>query len=261
MTHARALASLATTSAKQAQGKAALLVHGAGGGGWEYDLWRDAFERRGWRVVARDLEPGASGLAATSADDYVAQLAQWLPPAERSSELVIVGASMGGALALRAAATLRPTAVVLVNSVVPRPWAHPATTTSTSTSKPVPDVLRWAGSSLERTARAMPDATPEVQRWACAQWRDESGAVMRALRGGYEASKPDCRCLFVISAEDTDVPPAEQRAWAAAWGATALELPGASHVGPLLGRAAPEVARRVVGWLGPEDRPRSGPTD
>ena len=255
MTHARALASLATTSAKQAQGKAALLVHGAGGGGWEYDLWRDAFERRGWRVVARDLEPGASGLAATSADDYVAQLAQWLPPAERSSELVIVGASMGGALALRAAATLRPTAVVLVNSVVPRPWAHPATTTTTSTSKPVPDVLRWAGSSLERTARAMPDATPEVQRWACAQWRDESGAVMRALRGGYEASKPDCRCLFVISAEDTDVPPAEQRAWAAAWGAAALELPGASHVGPLLGRAAPEVARCVVGWLDHE-----GPT-
>tara|TARA_B100000795_G_scaffold151311_1_gene113361 strand:- start:110 stop:490 length:381 start_codon:yes stop_codon:yes gene_type:complete len=122
----------------------------------------------------------------------------------------------------------------------------------------VPDVLRWAGSSLERTARAMPDATPEVQRWACAQWRDESGAVMRALRGGYEASKPDCRCLFVISAEDTDVPPAEQRAWAAAWGADTLELPGASHVGPLLGRAAPEVARRVVGWL--DRRTDEGPT-
>ena len=243
MIRARALASLAATGAKQAQGKAALLVHGAGGGGWEYELWRDAFEQRGWRVVARDLQPGASGLAATSVDDYVGQLAQWLPPAERSSELVIVGASMGGALALRAAATLRPTALVLVNSVVPRPWAHRATT------KPVPDVLRWAGSSLERTARAMPDATPEVQRWACAQWRDESGAVMRALRGGYEAGKPDCRCLFVISAEDTDVPPAEQRAWAAAWGAAALELPGASHVGPLLGRAAPGVARRVVGWL------------
>ena len=260
MTHARALASLATTSAKQAQGKAALLVHGAGGGGWEYDLWRDAFERRGWRVVARDLEPGASGLAATSADDYVAQLAQWLPPAERSSELVIVGASMGGALALHAAAALRPTAVVPVNSVVPRPWAHPATTTTTT--KPVPDVLRWAGSSLERTARAMPDATPEVQRWACARWRDESGAVMRALRGGYEASKPDCRCLFVISAEDTDVPPAEQRAWAAAWGADTLELPGASHVGPLLGRAAPEVARRVVGWLDRRtDEGAPAPTD
>ena len=77
MARARTLASLATTSAKQAQGKAALLVHGAGGGGWEYDLWREAFERRGWRVVARDLEPGASGLAATSADDYVGQLAQW----------------------------------------------------------------------------------------------------------------------------------------------------------------------------------------
>ena len=241
----RALAStLSFTSAKQAHTKAVLLVHGAGGGGWEYDLWRESFQRRGWRVVARDLKPGALGLAATSADDYVAQLAQWLPPAERSSELVLVGASMGGALALRAAATLRPAAVVLVNSVVPRPWAHAAATT-----KPVPDVLRWAGSSLERTVRAMPDATPDVQKWACARWRDESGAVMRSLRGGYEASKPECRCLFVISAEDTDVPPAEQQAWAAAWDASALELHGASHVGPLLGRAAPKVARSVVDWL------------
>lgn len=221
--------------------KAALLVHGAGGGSWEYDLWREAFERRGWRVVAHDLEPSSAGLAATSVDDYVSQLAQWLPPAERS-ELVLVGASMGGALALHAAATLQPAAVVLVNSVVPRPWSHP-------TDKPVPDVLRWAGSSLEQTVRAMPDATPEVQRWACELWRDESGAVMRALRGGYEASTPECRCLFVISAEDTDVPSTEQRAWAAAWGAESLWLTGTSHVGPLLGRGAPEVAQRVVDWL------------
>ena len=169
MIRARALASLAATGAKQAQGKAALLVHGAGGGGWEYELWRDAFEQRGWRVVARDLQPGASGLAATSVDDYVGQLAQWLPPAERSSELVIVGASMGGALALRAAATLRPTALVLVNSVVPRPWAHRATT------KPVPECC--AGRARRSSG---PLARCPTRRRRCSGGRARSGATSRA---------------------------------------------------------------------------------
>jgi pimeloyl-ACP methyl ester carboxylesterase len=235
----RACASLARPPAN----KAALLIHGAGGGGWEYDLWLEAFERRGWRTLAPDLEPGASGLAATSAVDYVSQITRWLPSEQqRPDRLVLVGASMGGALALRAAASLRPEAVVLVNSVVPQPWARPST-------KPVPDVLRWAGSSLGRTVRAMPDSTPDVQRWACSRWRDEAGGVMRELRGGYAARQPACRTLFVISGADHDVPPAEQRAWAAAWDAATLELPAASHVGPLLGRAAPEVARGVVGWL------------
>ena len=57
----------------------------------------------------------------------------------------------------------------------------------------VPDVLRWAGSSLGRTVRAMPDSTPDVQRWACSRWRDEAGGVMRELRGGYAARQPACR--------------------------------------------------------------------
>jgi len=242
-----ALSRVATRLASSAaHPRTALLIHGAGGGGWEYDLWLDAFERRGWHAVARDLEPSAAGLAATSLEDYVSQVETWAPPGARAERLVLVGASMGGALALRAAASLRPAAVVLVNAVVPRPWTRPPTEAERGS---IPDVLRWAGSSLERTEKAMPDSSPEVQRWACSRWRDESGAVMRELRGGgYEVRKPECHTLFVISGEDSDVLPDAQRAWAAAWQAATLELPAASHVGPLLGRAAPEVAERVVEW-------------
>jgi pimeloyl-ACP methyl ester carboxylesterase len=224
-----------------------LLIHGAGGGGWEYDHWTPLFRARGWQPVARDLEPGASGLVATTLADYVQQAAAWPSCRQPSARgrMALVGASMGGAVALQVAQRLAPSAIVLVNAVVPEPWARP----TVRSSRPLPDVLRWKGISLESTARALPDSTADVQRWACERWRDESGRVMRELQRGYVAERPRCPTLFVVSMEDRDVPPAQQLAWAAAWNADTLTYRGMSHVGPLLGTAAADVARDVVDWL------------
>ena len=247
---ARAIASRACVPAS----KTALLIHGAGGGGWEYDMWKSVFhDAHGWSTIAHDLEPSPSGLAATTLSDYVAQVVRWpesSKPAGRSTTdagLVLVGASMGGAIALHAASALSPlpSAVVLINPVVPRPWAQP----TRHGSRPLPDVLRWAGSSLESTASSLYDSTPEVQRWACERWRDESGAVMRELYSGYAARRPSCPTLFVVSLDDQDVPPDQQLEWAAAWEASTLTYPGMSHVGPLLGTAASDVARAVAEWV------------
>ena len=57
-------------------------VHGAGGGGWEYELWRPVFEQAGYPLIAFDLQPAAAGLAATSADDYLRQIIAWIPRSE-----------------------------------------------------------------------------------------------------------------------------------------------------------------------------------
>ena len=46
-----------------------LLVHGAGGGGWEWNLWRGVFEAADIAVVAPDLQLVAAGLAATGFGD------------------------------------------------------------------------------------------------------------------------------------------------------------------------------------------------
>jgi pimeloyl-ACP methyl ester carboxylesterase len=35
----------------------AVMIHGAGGGGWEWDAWRPVFEHGGWDVIAADLMP------------------------------------------------------------------------------------------------------------------------------------------------------------------------------------------------------------
>ena len=151
---------------------------------------------------------------------------------------------MGGALAVLAAQEINPRALVLVNSIVPTPWALP----TERSSRELPDVLRWAGMSLERTAGAMPDSTPDVQRWASERWRDESGEVMRQLRN-FRTGDPPCRTLFVVAEEDRDVPAAQQLAWASAWDSPAFVYPGMSHVGPLLGSRSGEVASEVVRWL------------
>ena len=230
-------------SASHRQQSTLVTVHGAGGGAWEFDLWREPCLRAGWHTVAYDLEPCPTGIANTTLNDYVEQVVRW--PRCSGEKLALVGASMGGAVALQAAAVMSPSALVLVNSVVPKPWVRP----TVRTSRPLPDVLEWSGSSLESTARALYDSSPAVQRWACQRWRDESGSVMRGLYGGYDAPRPDCPILFVISLDDRDVPSDQQRAWAAAWGADTLTYPEMSHCGPLLGMRAPEVAKEIVAWL------------
>lgn len=239
--------------------KTALCVHGAGGGGWEFDLWRDPFTDKNWNCVAPDLQPVADGgLAATTLNDYIQQVRDWY---DEHAPQVLIGASMGGALAVLAACQLEtPPPLVLVNSVIPRPWARCG-----RKEGPVPDVLRWKGSSLASTERALPDSTVEVQRWACSQWRDEAGAVMRALQpttssaaGTMRSSRhptwdalPSARSpvLFIIGEDDRDCPPDAQLAWAEAWEAEARLYPSMSHVGPLLGTAAPAVASHVLDWL------------
>ena len=55
----------------------AVMVHGAGGGGCEYDLWRPIFEKAGYKVIAKDLVPALGGLAKTTFADYVDQVRSW----------------------------------------------------------------------------------------------------------------------------------------------------------------------------------------
>ena len=214
-----------------------IMVHGAGGGGWEYRFWAPTFQKAGWRVVARDLLPARGGLARTRVDDYVRQIAAWAP--RRRRRLVLVGASMGGPLALAAARRLHPDAVVLVNPVPPFGMKR----------KPSPSVVRWANGPYKDTVDSMPDSDEVTRRFAWPRWRDESGRVLNRLARGSRSPCPHCPILVVISGRDTDVAPALSRATARRLRADVKTLPVASHVGPLLGRDAPSVAASVIRWL------------
>lgn len=217
----------------------AVCVHGAGGGGWEWAIWARAFAACGWRVVAPDLLPVADGLAATALADYRAQVLAWC--AQASTPPVLIGASLGGLLALSVAAPANASALVLVNPLPP--WGLPA-------GAPTPPIVRWGSARrFASTRRAMPDADGAARLFAFRGWRDESGRVLDEARRGLAVEAPACSMLVVASEDDDEVPCASSCRLAQDFRADFREVAGASHVGPLLGRSAAGVAENVVDWL------------
>ena len=220
--------------------RAALLVHGAGGGGWEWNVWRGVFEAAGIAVVAPDLQPVAAGLAASGFDDYLQQVGDALRVLPRPR--VAVGASLGGLLALGVADAAD--ALVLVNPLPPAPW-H-----ASLPFRPWPGVVPWRRHArLEGTRRALPEADEATTLFAFRHWRDESGAVLRRAWDGAPFARPSCPVLFIVSRDDEDVPPAIPLAMAADWQADVLQTVSRSHVGPLLGQGAGGIAAQAVEWL------------
>lgn len=217
----------------------AVLVHGAGAGGWEWNIWRGVFAAHGVDALAIDLVPH-DAVAATTFDDYRAQVASALGTLPRAR--VLVGASLGGLLA--AACADACDALVLVNPMPPAPWA------AQLPRREWPDVVPWGHDArLHRTRRALGDADDASAMRALRGWRDESGAVLRAAQDGIEVDRPRCPVWFVAGGADEDVPVEATRSWAAAWQAELRERPTLGHVEPLLGRAAAREAAAAARWL------------
>lgn len=217
-----------------------MLIHGAGGGAWEWDRWRGVLEAHAIAVQAMELQPASRGLAATALQDYVNQVQLALRVSQRPR--VLVGASLGGLLAAICAG--EADALVLVNPLAPAPWHRRLN------QRPWEGVVPWQRNArLHSTRVAMRDADDASALWAFRHWRDESGQALREAHAGIEVGKPDCPALFVVSERDEDVPPEIISDWARAWRADRLETIASSHVGPLLGRQAQAIAAEAVAWL------------
>lgn len=220
---------------------AAVLVHGAGGGGWEWRIWAETLRIGGFDVLAPDLQPARGDLAATRLADYRAQVVDWCRTA--ASPFVLIGASLGGLLALAAAGPTAPAALILVNAMPP------------SGIEPRPDfrrrpsVVPWSMSPLANTHAALPDADAATVRWTHRRWRDESGRVLNEAAAGITVEAPECPILVMASGDDDDIPPVSSRSLADAFSADFVELPGCSHLGILLGRSAATAAAVAVAWL------------
>ena len=220
---------------------AAVFVHGAGGGGWEWAIWGRVFAAHGHAVLVPDLCPVPGGLAATTLADYAAQVREWISRARAAfpgRRIVLVGASLGGLLARMQADAAD--ALVLVNPMPAEGLAGAA---------PAGDVVPWGRrASLAGTRRALPDADDLAALHAFRRWRDESVRVLAQARAGVACAPLAVPTLVIASADDDDVPPALSAALAASPAASLVRLPG-SHVGPLLGRQAAGAAGLAVEWL------------
>ena len=223
----------------------ALLVHGAGGGAWEWNLWRGVLEAHAIVVHALELQSVPEGLAATKLQDYRIQVTEALQALPHPR--VLIGASLGGLLAAMSAAMPgdQADALVLVNPLPPAPWHGQLPRRNWGDA-----VVPWQRNArLASTRDALCDADEAAAIFAFRRWRDESATVLREAHAGIEAGKPACPALLIASVRDEDVPPEIIFAMAGEWQADRLETLASSHVGPLLGRTALEVARQTVAWL------------
>jgi pimeloyl-ACP methyl ester carboxylesterase len=218
-----------------------LAVHGAGGGGWEWELWAPVLAARGWHLRAPDLVPGPSGLAGTGFHDYLGQVER--AALAVAGPAVLVGASLGGLLVLAASARVRPAALVLVNAL------PPAGVAPGMPPRPWPPVVPWSRSPLAGTVADLPDADLASARWAHRRWRDESGAVLGQAQAGIAVARPDCPLLVLAAELDRDVPPALSRALAGYLGGDLAHVAGCGHLGILLGDRAAAAATLVAAWL------------
>jgi pimeloyl-ACP methyl ester carboxylesterase len=221
---------------------AVVCIHGAGGGGWEWGVWARVLAVRGFAVVAPDLMPSRNGLEKTSFLDYRSQVMDWCAGA--GANIVLAGASLGGLLALAAAPFAKPRALVLVN---PMP---PAGVVARPLHERYPPIVPWASErALASTQRALPDADDAARLHAFRRWRDESGAVLNDARDGIAIESPRCPVLLFASEADAEVPAAVTRALGVRFAADVRTLSGASHIGPLLGRKAADIAAEAAAWI------------
>ena len=235
------LIALPNSAAMHEPNKTAIFIHGAGGGGWEWNSWVPAFKKAGWVCIARDLVPAKAGIAETKFDDYVAQIEQ-MAGQHKGDRIVLIGASMGGIIALKASESIGPAAVVLVNSVGPK-GIQPGK------PKTWPKVVEWSKGSLKETQDSMPDSDEATIQFAFRHWRDESGSVLSEISSGIAVNAPQCPVLVALGEQDTDVPNLVGIEMARQYGANLHIFKGMSHVGPLLGTKAPKVAAWVLNWL------------
>lgn len=216
-----------------------LMLHGAGGGGgWEWAIWRRVLEARGERVQGPDLMPAKAGLKATGWSDYREQILKL-----DARPQVLAGASMGGLLALDLAPALQPKALVLVNPVPPAGVAK-----EPPNFEDPGDIKRWSRTPYSSTRAALPDGDPAAWHYAHRRWRDESGTVLRQIMEGVDLDPPDCPVLVMASEQDEDIPVSTAEAVANWAGGELRIVPGASHLGVLLGVGAAASARVAHQW-------------
>src|SRR5919202_6474349 len=91
-----------------------LLIHGAGSGPWVFDDWLGSFPSM--RVAAVDLLEGLD-VASASMSDYAERVVAAAPALPKP--VALCGWSMGGLVALQAAACVRPHSVILIEASPP----------------------------------------------------------------------------------------------------------------------------------------------
>ena len=225
-----------------------VLVHGAANSARVWTFWRRELEGRGWAVHTPDLrghgEHAGIDLSTTGMADYAADVGAVARSLPRPP--VLVGWSMGGLVAMMAAAATRAVACVGLAPSTPRAVRDPAVPLRVGTFG-----AETYGITSDDPAHqpAMPDLDLEERRIALASLSRESLLARDERQAGIAIDRLPCPLLIVTGTGDTSWP--RERYADLTLPAQHLSVDGASHWGLVLSRRALRtLVPDVVRWLG-----------
>jgi pimeloyl-ACP methyl ester carboxylesterase len=218
-------------------GPALLFVHGRCHGSWAYRRWSSYFAGVGWRCFALSLRnhPGSrqldvSAYLRTSVADYVDDLRAVLEWA--AEPCVVIGHSLGGFVAQKAAERTGLAGLVLVASVGPGQLGRHAD--DFPDNEPVVD----RGYYLERD---QPDLARRVV--------PESPLALNEMRGRTPVDRSLVACpVLVVGGERDDTGVHDPRAVARFYDCPCLIIPGGTH-DLMLDDTALVTAAAISSWL------------
>jgi pimeloyl-ACP methyl ester carboxylesterase len=175
-----------------------IAVHGAGSGPWVFDTWLGWFSAA--RFVAPDLQEGLDPARATMGG-YARRVERAAVGAE--APLLLVGWSMGGLVAMMAAQSIRPDAIVLLEPSPPAEVAglQPAVAIRPGSFDPEqaygpfpPGVRARPESAVARSERARGISVPRLRCPSLlvsgAEFPDERGSAVAAFYGSHHECFP-----------------------------------------------------------------------
>jgi pimeloyl-ACP methyl ester carboxylesterase len=236
-----------------------VFIHGSFSGAW---VWQERFlpyfAAAGWECVALSLSGhgssrGEERLDRFGLDDFVADVAEVVAGLGRPP--VVIGHSLGGAVAQRFVTRHRTAGLVLLTAVPPggfgpitlwMGWRHPR--------------FLWQMTRLETTGSVDPEVMAEhlfspttppadVHRFLARLQRESRRVVTDVLLPLHVARPPgDYPTLVLGGDDDVFIPPHALHATAAHWHAQLVIQPGVPHV-MMLDALWERPAEAILGWL------------
>ena len=224
-----------------------VLVHGAANSAGVWRHWLEALAERGWPAYAIDLrrhgDSAGVDLSRVRMDDYVEDLAALAGQLRRRP--VLIGWSMGGLVAMMAAARGLASACVGLAPSAPARSADPAARLRPGVFGPEEYGIT---SPDPANQPMMPDLDLEERMVALASLGRESRWARDERARGVVVESLPCPLLIVTGAEDRQWPRARYADLHLP--ADYVEADGASHWGLVLNRRAlATLVPAVLGWL------------
>jgi hypothetical protein len=233
-----------------------LLVHGMWGGSWYLRNYLYAAAREGWEAWALNLRGHGESrpvadLGRVSVLDYVEDVRDVLAALGESA---LLGHSMGGLIAQKAATGGGVKAAVVLTSAAPRGinvLGWPVLSRMPRYLGAMVAGRAFAVSREHAGALLFNRLSPERRDWAHARLVPESGRAARELAFGLvavDAAAVTCPVLVMGAAEDRITPPRVQRKIATRYGAPYEEAAGHAHM-LMLEDGWEGPFGTVLGWL------------